>query len=207
MIDDKVYESTAIRVDAIRQRFFEHPTVPGAYLYTTEPLRSKRLSLKEYANLHSNRLEQINFGSDSPAEYYWKNLTSLNVTYGADISHNFCANSEFDAGHLPGILRLDSPEDALPGVTQSYAYCGEFWSTFAMHVEDFNLHSLNLVIDGASKMWYGIPPHHHQLVQNLANRLYASEVPCGLPLIHKIVVLSPEILNNQIPFCQVYIIS
>lgn len=205
IIDPLAYESRAVLVSAIRQKFIPHRIVPGAYLYSSDPLK-ENMTLRQYTLSRPNRNTAPAFGSLSPAEYYWNNLANLDITYGADIRHNYCDGNEFDAGCLPGILHGIDCE--VPGVTDTYAYCGEFGSTFSMHVEDFNLHSLNLVIDGASKIWYGVLPHAHQLVKNLANQLYGDEVQCGLPLIHKLVVLSPELLRlNNIPFCTVSILK
>lgn len=201
LIDSSVYRSRNVKVGGIRQEFVPHATEDGAFFFNSWRLQDN-MSMCQYISSRPMRHIVPTNGSRSPAEYYWNNLAGLDITYGADIHHNYCSGSVFDAGHLPGILRTCQAK--LLGVTDSYAYCGEFGSTFTTHVEDLNLHSLNLIIDGASKIWYGVPPQYHQSVKDLGERLYQDKIPCGLPLLHKMVLLSPSILHRyKIPFCEV----
>ena len=48
-------------------------------------------------------------------------------------------------------------DDDLPGITSPMLYVGMLFSTFAWHVEDHNLFSLNYLHAGAPKTWYGVP--------------------------------------------------
>ncbi|KAF5938730.1 hypothetical protein HYC85_022989 [Camellia sinensis] len=55
------------------------------------------------------------------------------------------------------ILRL--LETTIPGVTEPMLYIGMLFSTFAWHVEDHYLFSINYHHCGATKTWYGVPGH------------------------------------------------
>lgn len=45
----------------------------------------------------------------------------------------------------------------IPGVTSPMLYIGMLFSSFAWHVEDHNLYSINYQHKGAAKTWYSVP--------------------------------------------------
>ena len=45
----------------------------------------------------------------------------------------------------------------IPGVTSPMLYVGMLFATFAWHVEDQYLYSINYQHLGAAKTWYGVP--------------------------------------------------
>lgn len=53
------------------------------------------------------------------------------------------------------VLRLLDRD--IPGVTSPMLYIGMLFSTFAWHVEDQYLYSINYQHLGAAKTWYGVP--------------------------------------------------
>lgn len=98
--------------------------------------------------------------------------------YGADtqgvpnFSHLFSENAErlrgslftdattfWNVAHLPSALSrlLPSSSKGLPGVNTPYLYFGMWRATFAWHVEDMDLFSINYIHFGAPKFWYAIP--------------------------------------------------
>lgn len=92
----------------------------------------------------------------------------LLIEYGSDIEGTAFADAE--SGEqlaasswnlatlptLPGSL-LSAIYGTIPGVTVPMMYMGMLFSTFAWHVEDHNLYSVNYHHIGAPKVWYGVP--------------------------------------------------
>lgn len=51
---------------------------------------------------------------------------------------------------------LDVLGQKVPGVNTAYLYLGMWKSTFAWHLEDVDLYSINYIHFGAPKQWYSI---------------------------------------------------
>ena len=65
----------------------------------------------------------------------------------------------WNVGHLPSLLSrlIPSSSNGLPGVNTPYLYFGMWRATFAWHVEDMDLFSINYIHFGAGKFWYAVP--------------------------------------------------
>lgn len=65
----------------------------------------------------------------------------------------------WNVAHLPSLLSrlLPSSSNGLPGVNTPYLYFGMWRATFAWHVEDMDLFSINYIHFGAGKFWYAVP--------------------------------------------------
>ncbi|XP_019709321.2 lysine-specific demethylase JMJ706 [Elaeis guineensis] len=111
-----------------------------------------------------------------PAKYleeqFWQEIAfgkTDSVEYACDIDGSAFSSSPNDQlgkskwnlkrlSRLPNsVLRLLGT--AIPGVTDPMLYIGMLFSTFAWHVEDHYLYSINYHHCGAFKTWYGIPGH------------------------------------------------
>ncbi|XP_038678402.1 lysine-specific demethylase JMJ706-like [Tripterygium wilfordii] len=73
------------------------------------------------------------------------------------------------------VLRLI--KDEIPGITYPMLYIGMLYSTFAWHVEDHYLNSINYHHTGAPKTWYGVPGDEAILLEKVTkNHVYSSDV-------------------------------
>jgi hypothetical protein len=110
---------------------------------------------------------------------YWRNCgLGRPAWYGADsqgASHSLVTNTRLNSSaqgslytdetkiwnvaHLPSFLSrlLPSSSNGLPGVNLPYLYFGMWRATFAWHVEDMDLFSINYIHFGAPKFWYAVP--------------------------------------------------
>lgn len=87
---------------------------------------------------------------------YWKSLNFNNPMYGADMP-----GSLFDDGTESwNVAKLENLLDVIgqkvPGVNTAYLYLGMWKATFAWHLEDVDLYSINYIHFGAPKQWYSI---------------------------------------------------
>jgi hypothetical protein len=87
---------------------------------------------------------------------YWKSLTFNNPMYGADMPGSLFDDSttSWNVAKLPNLL--DVLGQKVPGVNTAYLYLGMWKATFAWHLEDVDLYSINYIHFGAPKQWYSI---------------------------------------------------
>ncbi|KAJ2715818.1 hypothetical protein H4R19_000988 [Coemansia spiralis] len=176
----------------------------------------------ETAADHMGRRQARRFASDGRAlfvterEYaaneeleriYWKNLLFQPPMYGADVLGTlFPPCDEFPAWNirnLPGLLRRIGQR--MPGVNDPYLYLGMWKATFAWHVEDMDLYSINYIHFGEPKSWYSIPIAARSRFEMSMQNVFANDYKsCSQFLRHKSFLLSPRFLAAQgIPFNRV----
>lgn len=141
--------------------------------------------------------------------------------YGADMQGSLFtdATTTFNVAHLPSFLsrlRLNKP---LPGVNTPYLYFGMWRATFAWHVEDMDLYSINYIHWGAPKFWYAVPSERSNAFEGvmrgkcsvvfdneLDNELelmmpqlgyFPSDTSCPEFLRHKSYLASPNLLAES----------
>ncbi|KAJ1963361.1 hypothetical protein GGI12_002103 [Dipsacomyces acuminosporus] len=163
--------------------------------FTADDGRALFVSEKEYAE--NEELERI----------YWKNMLFQPPMYGADVLGTlFPDESEFPAWNirnLPGLLRKIGQK--MPGVNDPYLYLGMWKATFAWHVEDMDLYSINYIHFGAPKAWYSIPIDARSRFEMSMQNVFATDYKaCSQFLRHKAFLLSPRFLALQgIPYNRV----
>ncbi|CAG8548884.1 5235_t:CDS:10 [Ambispora leptoticha] len=133
---------------------------------------------------------------------YWRTLPFNNSLYGADM-----IGSLFDAEITKtwNVDRLDNLLNRInvniPGVNRAYLYFGMWKATFAWHVEDMDLYSINYIHFGAPKQWYAIPPPYSRKFETVMRGYFSHEYQnCREYLRHKQFIVKPSILSeNNIP--------
>lgn len=129
---------------------------------------------------------------------YWKSLTYAEPMYGADVMGSLFNNriKSWNVAHLPNLL--DLMDAKLPGVNDAYLYAGLWKATFAWHLEDQDLYSINYIHFGAPKQWYSIPQEESGKFYDLMKETYNEEYKnCHEFLRHKTFLVSPQYLAKH----------
>ena len=87
---------------------------------------------------------------------YWKSLNFSNPMYGADMPGSLFDDTtrNWNVAKLENLL--DVLGQNVPGVNTAYLYLGMWKASFAWHLEDVDLYSINYIHFGAPKQWYSI---------------------------------------------------
>lgn len=129
---------------------------------------------------------------------YWKTLTYAPPLYGADLPGTlFDENQElWNLNKLPNLL--DVLGTKVPGVNTAYLYLGMWKATFAWHLEDVDLYSINYLHFGAPKQWYSISQADARRFEAAMRNLWPTEAKaCDQFLRHKAFLISPAHLKQQ----------
>ncbi|KAJ3370861.1 hypothetical protein HDU91_005848 [Kappamyces sp. JEL0680] len=131
--------------------------------------------------------------------FYWRNLSFQETMYGADLPGSLFADdpdNKWNVAHLENLLSTVGAD--VPGVTTPYLYFGMYKATFAWHVEDMDLFSINYIHFGSPKYWYVVPPEHRVRFERFAAGLFYDEAKaCPEFLRHKNCVISPTLVTSQ----------
>ncbi|KAF1810090.1 hypothetical protein P152DRAFT_475936 [Eremomyces bilateralis CBS 781.70] len=131
-------------------------------------------------------------------EVYWKTLNYGTPMYGADMP-----GSLFDDTVASwNVAKLDNLLDVLgtkvPGVNTTYLYLGQWKATFAWHLEDVDLYSINYIHFGAPKQWYSISQCDARRFEAAMKSIWPQDAKnCNQFLRHKTYLISPEKLKSQ----------
>ncbi|ODN80679.1 hypothetical protein L202_02853 [Cryptococcus amylolentus CBS 6039] len=130
----------------------------------------------------------------------WKNLGLGEPSwYGADTEGTLFADKDtpWNVAHLPNLLnRWDLRH--LPGVNTPYLYFGMWGASFAWHVEDMDLFSINYIHFGAPKFWYAIPQQQAERFERVLQAYFPEESrACDQFLRHKSFAVSPYRLAKE----------
>ncbi|KXS18888.1 JmjC-domain-containing protein [Gonapodya prolifera JEL478] len=130
--------------------------------------------------------------------HYWRNLAYGTPTYGADQQGTVFERGkagQWNLGRLDNILKKITIN--IPGITSPYVYFGMWKATFAWHLEDVDLYSINYLHFGAPKTWYFVPPQHKERLERIAQSLFPADAKrCTEFLRHKEFVMSPTFLRQ-----------
>ena len=129
---------------------------------------------------------------------YWKSLTFNNPMYGADMPGSLFEDktTSWNVAHLENLL--DVLGQKVPGVNTTYLYLGMWKATFAWHLEDVDLYSINYIHFGAPKQWYSISQVDARRFERAMRSVWPSDSKnCDQFLRHKTYLISPQILKTQ----------
>ncbi|KIV99079.1 uncharacterized protein PV09_09185 [Verruconis gallopava] len=131
-------------------------------------------------------------------ETYWKTINFGTPMYGADMPGSLFNDSvtSWNVAHLPNLL--DVLGTKVPGVNTAYLYLGMWKATFAWHLEDVDLYSINYIHFGAPKQWYSISQADARKFENAMRSLWPQDYKhCDQFLRHKTYLISPDKLKSQ----------
>ncbi|KAI6756668.1 hypothetical protein HG530_011266 [Fusarium avenaceum] len=129
---------------------------------------------------------------------YWKTLTYAPPLYGADLMGTLFDESteEWNLNKLPNLL--DVLGTKVPGVNTAYLYLGMWKATFAWHLEDVDLYSINYLHFGAPKQWYSISQADARRFEAAMKNVWPTDAKaCDQFLRHKGFLISPQHLKSH----------
>ncbi|VVC38342.1 JmjC domain,JmjN domain [Cinara cedri] len=177
-------------------------------LYQAKNIQVKPMTVASYKTLaESTHYRTPNYVDYADLEKnYWENIKLNSPIYGADVSGSLTDKdvNTWNINNLGTILDFVNKDHGvnIEGVNTAYLYFGMWKSTFAWHVEDMNLYSINYIHTGYPKTWYAISPKDGNRFSRLAKSFYPSDFEeCRVYLNHKEVIISPHQLREHgIPF-------
>ncbi|CAA7269425.1 unnamed protein product [Cyclocybe aegerita] len=135
--------------------------------------------------------------------HYWRNCgLGKPAWYGADTQGSLFTNEtrSWNVAHLKSALTrlLPSSSQGLPGVNTPYLYFGMWRATFAWHVEDMDLFSINYIHFGAPKFWYAVPQGRANALEQIMRGYFPKDTSqCPQFLRHKSFLASPSLLAKD----------
>ncbi|KAI9742425.1 MAG: hypothetical protein M1818_003959 [Claussenomyces sp. TS43310] len=126
---------------------------------------------------------------------YWKTLTYAPPFYGADMVGSLFdeRTTTWNLGNLENLL--DVLGTKIPGVNTAYLYLGMWKATFAWHLEDVDLYSINYLHFGAPKQWYSISQADARRFEAAMKSIWPTDAKaCDQFLRHKTFLVSPSTL-------------
>ena len=129
---------------------------------------------------------------------YWKTLTYAPPLYGADMPGSLFDDrtTTWNLGKLENLLDILGTK--IPGVNTAYLYLGMWKATFAWHLEDVDLYSINYLHFGAPKQWYSISQGDARRFEAAMKSIWPTDAKaCDQFLRHKTFLISPShLLQN-----------
>ncbi|KAI0450386.1 hypothetical protein F5B21DRAFT_437679 [Xylaria acuta] len=146
-----------------------------------------QMDISDYTPERCEELERI----------YWKTLTYAPPLYGADVLGTLFDDTteSWNLNKLPNLL--DVLGTKVPGVNTAYLYLGMWKATFAWHLEDVDLYSINYLHFGAPKQWYSISQGDARRFEAAMKSIWPTDAKaCGQFLRHKAFLISPNHLQQ-----------
>jgi hypothetical protein len=135
---------------------------------------------------------------DELERQYWKTLTFAPPLYGGDMPGTLFDDRTkiWNLSNLPNLLNVLGQK--IPGVNTAYLYLGMWKATFAWHLEDVDLYSINYLHFGAPKQWYSISQGDARKFEKAMSSIWPIDSKkCDQFLRHKTYLISPSTLLSQ----------
>jgi hypothetical protein len=129
---------------------------------------------------------------------YWKTINYGQPMYGADMPGSLFDDrtTSWNVAKLPNLL--DVLGTKVPGVNTAYLYLGMWKATFAWHLEDVDLYSINYIHFGAPKQWYSISQEDARRFEAAMKSIWPNDAKhCSQFLRHKTYLISPQRLERD----------
>ncbi|KAH7412194.1 hypothetical protein DE146DRAFT_601943 [Phaeosphaeria sp. MPI-PUGE-AT-0046c] len=129
---------------------------------------------------------------------YWKTINYGQPMYGADMPGSLFDDrtTSWNVAKLPNLL--DVLGTKVPGVNTAYLYLGMWKATFAWHLEDVDLYSINYIHFGAPKQWYSISQEDARRFEAAMKSIWPNDAKhCSQFLRHKTYLISPQRLEKD----------
>lgn len=126
---------------------------------STQPSAISQSTMQLQKSLKIDVLRNVTheYGEDYmiPLErFFWRNVSFRTTMYGADMPGSLFTNNPNNKWNISRLENLlNRYQQIIPGVNLPYLYFGMYKSTFAWHVEDMDLCSINYIHFGAPKQW------------------------------------------------------
>jgi len=130
--------------------------------------------------------------------HYWRSLGFNQPMYAADMPGSLFddTTTSWNVAKLPNLL--DVLGTNVPGVNTAYLYMGMWKATFAWHLEDVDLYSINYIHFGAPKQWYSISQEDARKFEAAMKQIWPVDSKnCDQFLRHKTYLISPDVLQKQ----------
>lgn len=147
-----------------------------------------------YPNLDEYTIERCKELEDN----YWKTINYGQPMYGADMPGSLFDDrtTSWNVAKLENLL--DVLGTKVPGVNTAYLYLGMWKATFAWHLEDVDLYSINYIHFGAPKQWYSISQEDARRFEAAMKTIWPRDAKnCSQFLRHKTYLISPAQLEKQ----------
>jgi len=130
--------------------------------------------------------------------HYWKSLGFNQPMYAADMPGSLFdeKTTSWNVANLENLLDVLGVK--VPGVNTAYLYMGMWKATFAWHLEDVDLYSINYIHFGAPKQWYSISQEDARKFEKAMKSVWPGDAKsCDQFLRHKTYLISPDVLQKQ----------
>lgn len=130
--------------------------------------------------------------------HYWRSLGFNQPMYAADMPGSLFdeTTNSWNVAKLENLL--DVLGTKVPGVNTAYLYMGMWKATFAWHLEDVDLYSINYIHFGAPKQWYSISQEDARKFEHAMKSIWPVDAKnCDQFLRHKTYLISPDVLLKQ----------